>query len=348
MASIGSTLRQAGRQLGRRRPDRRAVARGGHHRRRARTRRRGLLSSTQATKSIIRVDLATQQRVKVVVKAGDGAGKGIGEPWQMTLGGPDLLILDRDGDAVALAPVGRQGPGHAGQAAPRRRARPSATTSATRRPTPANADSGLYFYYVVDPSSKQILRYPPTADGSGYPATRPTTWPRRRDVAAFRGLLIDGDVYALTQRRRDALPERSGGRLRARAAARRRRRPTRPRLPTVRHRPRSGARAASGSGTASTTRIVAMDKSSGDYLEQFLARRAGAPLDDVRGMFVVDRDRGRPAARARSGPTPAACWPARWSMPPALPRRPSPSTHRHRRQPRADQDAEADQEAPKP
>ena len=70
----------------------------------------------KATKSIIRVDLATHS-AKVVVKAGDGAGKGIGEPWQMTLGGPTCSAR-RDGVLALASSTPRAG--HARQAAARR------------------------------------------------------------------------------------------------------------------------------------------------------------------------------------------------------------------------------------
>ena len=144
----------------------------------------------KATKSIIRVDLATRS-AKVVVKAGDGAGKGIGEPWQMTLGGPDILILDRDGVLWRWRPSDAKGRGTlaklrlGGESALGDDIRDTATYA-------RNAESGLYFYYVVDPSSKQVLRYPPAADGSGYPATRPTIWPHRRTSPAIARCLSTG------------------------------------------------------------------------------------------------------------------------------------------------------------
>ena len=118
-----------------------------------------------------------------MVKAGDGAGKGIGEPWQMAIGGPDILILDRDGVLWRWRPSDAKGRGTlaklrlGGDTALGDDIRDTATYA-------RNADSGEYFYYLIDPSSKQILRYPPAADGSGYPAPRPNGWPPIRTSPA--------------------------------------------------------------------------------------------------------------------------------------------------------------------
>ena len=44
----------------------------------------------------------------------------------------------------------------------------------------------------------QILRYDPTADGSGFSAPNPYFVSEGEDVSAFHQLLVDGDVYAVT------------------------------------------------------------------------------------------------------------------------------------------------------
>ncbi|HVQ22276.1 MAG TPA: hypothetical protein VMT36_03320, partial [Candidatus Saccharimonadia bacterium] len=237
----------------------------------------------KATKSIIRVDLATHS-AKAVVKAGDGAGKGIGEPWQMTLGGPDILILDRDGvlwrwrpsDAKGRGTLAKLGLG--GDNALGDDIRDTATYA-------RNAESGLYFYYVVDPSSKQVLRYPPEADGSGYrpPADYLAT---PTDVSGYRALLVDGDAYALTS---DGVTRFQSGRADDYALE----------IPPDDADVRPGhdyrqiaidpLRREGGIWLwdSEHQRIVAMDKSSGNYVEQFLAAPGGPSFDDVRGMFVV-------------------------------------------------------------
>ena len=61
-----------------------------------------------------------------------------------------------------------------------------------------NPDQGLYRIYVPYPASRQILRYDPTADGGGFSAPAPYFISESVDVAAFRQLYVDGDVYAVT------------------------------------------------------------------------------------------------------------------------------------------------------
>ena len=71
---------------------------------------------------------------------------------------------------VALAPVERDGQGHA-----RSRSRSTAQLVGRRRDghrdvTCRTPSRGLYNLYVVDPSEQQILAYSPAADGGGFPA----------------------------------------------------------------------------------------------------------------------------------------------------------------------------------
>jgi hypothetical protein len=239
----------------------------------------------KASKSIIRVDLANQT-AKVVVKAGDGAGKGIGEPWHMAIGGPDILILDRDGVLWRWRPSDAKGRGTlaklrlGGETALGDDIRDTATYA-------RNADSGEYYYYLIDPSSKQILRYPPAADGSGYPGN-PTEWlATDTDVAGYRAMLIDGDAYVLN---RDGVIRYQSGRADDYELE----------IPPDDGDVRTGHEyrqfaidAMRREGRiwlwdAEHDRVLAMEKSSGDYLEQFLARGGSEALTDLRGMFVVE------------------------------------------------------------
>jgi hypothetical protein len=239
----------------------------------------------KATKSIIRVDLASRA-AKVVVKAGDGAGKGIGEPWQMTLGGPDLLILDRDGVLWRWRPSDAKGRGTlaklrlGGESALGDDIRDTSTFA-------RDADSGLYFYYVIDPSSKQILRYRPAGDGSGYPSAPNDYLATATDVAGYRALRIDGDAYVLT---RDGViryqsgraddyelePPPDDGDLRPGH--------------DYRHFAIDPLRREGGIWLwdGEHERVVSMEKASGDYTEQFLAAPGAEAFDDLRGMFVID------------------------------------------------------------
>ncbi|MET1232308.1 MAG: hypothetical protein ABWY52_05620 [Candidatus Limnocylindrales bacterium] len=239
----------------------------------------------KATKSIIRVDLASRT-AKVVVKAGDGAGKGIGEPWQMTLGGPDLLILDRAGVLWRWRPSDAKG---RGTLAKLRLGGDSALGDDIRDTSTfaRDADSGLYFYYVIDPSSKQILRFRPAGDGSGYPSAPNDYLATATDVAGYRALRIDGDAYVLT---RDGVIRYQSGRADDYE---------------LEQPPDDGdLRPGHDYGHFAIdplrreggiwlwdrehARVVSMEKASGDYNEQFLAALGAEAFDDVRGMFVID------------------------------------------------------------
>jgi hypothetical protein len=235
----------------------------------------------KGAKSVVRVDLAART-AKVVVKAGD---KGIGEPWQMTLSGPYLLILDRDGVLWRWTPSDTKGRGTlaklrlGGDGALGDDIRDSATYA-------RNADSGLYFYYLIDPSSKQILRYPPKADGSGYsdPADYLAT---ATDVSGYRAMVIDGDTYVLT---RDGLIRFQSGRADDYELE------VPPDDGDVR--PGHDYRQVASDPVrregrvwlwdGEHDRLLAMEKSSGDYIEQFVGAPGSEALADVRGMFVVD------------------------------------------------------------
>lgn len=62
----------------------------------------------------------------------------------------------------------------------------------------ANEGTGLYRLYVVDPSSRQVLRYEPAPDGTGYPAAPTGYFITPTNLADVDGIVIDGDLY-LTQ-----------------------------------------------------------------------------------------------------------------------------------------------------
>jgi hypothetical protein len=145
----------------------------------------------RTTKSVIRIDLSTSA-AKVLVKAGD---KGLGDPWAITAGGPDLLILDADGALWRWRPSDAKGSGTLAKL------RLSGDTPLGRdvRAIAAyvrNADTGLSFFYAVDPGARQILRYSPVADGSGF--VEPVGYlAAPADVSDVRAIVIDGDVFTL-------------------------------------------------------------------------------------------------------------------------------------------------------
>ena len=62
----------------------------------------------------------------------------------------------------------------------------------------ADEGTGLYRLYVVDPSSRQILRYQPAPDGTGYPAAPTGYFISTTNLGNVDGIVVDGDLY-LTQ-----------------------------------------------------------------------------------------------------------------------------------------------------
>ena len=134
-----------------------------------------------------------------------------------------------------------------------------------------NPDQGLYRLYVPYPASSQILRYDPTADGSGFSVPAPYFLGEGEDVAAFRQLLIDGDVYAVTS---PNVIRYFNGRATSFAlddAARQRRPAPGPRLRADRGDRARAASASCTSGTQLHGRVLVFDKNEGTYVEQFIA-----------------------------------------------------------------------------
>ena len=191
--------------------------------------------------SVVRIDPDSGASTPIVT-SGEGSGQGIGQPRLLARGGPDLLILDTAGSLWRWRPSDASGAGTLGQV----RVAGDQTWGADVvdfETFVINPDQGLYRIYVPYPASSQILRYEPTADGSGFSAPAPYFVGESEDVAAFSQLLIDGDVYAVTAP--DVLRYFNGRALDlvARRRARRRQPAPRPSIPVdrgerhARHRP---------------------------------------------------------------------------------------------------------------
>jgi hypothetical protein len=156
-----------------------------------------------------------------------------------------------------------------------------------------DASSGLYNFYVVDPSARQILRYLPAADGSRFPGA-PTGYLRvATDVSGYRQLYIDGDVYALTQ---TSVIHHVDGRAESFDLER---------LPDDGDlRPGHDFQLFYGTGErgegrlyiwdAKHSRIVVYDKSDGSFEGQFLTRDPAPPFAELRGMYVTEPRNQRP------------------------------------------------------
>ena len=245
----------------------------------------------RAAHTVVRFDLA-KKTAAVIVREGDGPGNGVGDPWKLTVGGPDVVIIDRNGGVWRWRPADRNGHGTLGLVVMNR----SVTwgTDLTDVETfVQNADAGLYNLYVVDPSSRQILRYAPAADGSGFPSDPTGYLATAQDVSGYEQLFIDGDIYALST---DTVTRFVNGRPDASFSLA---------VPLDNQDLRPGhhyqlltATATRGQGTlyvydATWSRVVAFDKATGAYLGQYIAADGTPPFQDVRGMFLLDPGGGR-------------------------------------------------------
>jgi hypothetical protein len=249
----------------------------------------GAYSIERFTRAVLRYDPRTKD-AKPVVTVGDGPGDGIGVPWQLAAAGRDVLILDTRGALWRWQPSNTSGRGTLGRL-PVAGNTPWGTdlidTATFVRP------NGIYNFYVIDPSAKQILRYLPAADGSRFPSA-PTGYLRvATDVSGFRQLYIDGDVYALTA---TGVIRYIDGRAESLDLER---------LPDDADlRPGHDFRLFFGTGDraegrlylwdAKYSRIVVYDKGKGTYIEQFLTTPPNPTYSDLRGMYVVEPRNSRP------------------------------------------------------
>ncbi|HEY6056837.1 MAG TPA: hypothetical protein VIV06_02345, partial [Candidatus Limnocylindrales bacterium] len=238
----------------------------------------------RGAKTVFRIDLQ-QHKATVVVRAGqDAAGTKVAEPKFVAVGGPDLLVLDAKNVLWRWRPADREGAGTL------TKVKVSGSTSwgADIRGIGTfirNADEGLYNLYVVDPSERQVLRYSPAADGSGYPRAPTGYLATAQSVDGVSGLLIDGDVYLVDD---GAIERLRGGRTGDWVAHP-------PGDELLRRAPRLLAVASpspNGEGTlyaydVANARVIAYDKVSGEFREQYRLAGGASGFSDVRGMYVT-------------------------------------------------------------
>jgi hypothetical protein len=236
--------------------------------------------------TVIRADPDTGA-ITTVLTTGDGPGGGIGTPRLLAHGGPDLLILDFDGRLWRWRPSGALG-----------EIRLSGDqvwdeTVVDLQAFIIDLDQGLYRIYVPYPKTSQILRYDPTADGGGFSPPAPYFISESIEVARFRQLYVDGDIYAVTS---DNLEQYFNGRQTAFSLD--------PPPDDNDLRPghdyaRLAATGVRGDGDLYVwdklwSRVLVYDKAAGAYSTQYLAADGTPPLADLTGMYIVDRGHSEP------------------------------------------------------
>lgn len=243
----------------------------------------------RATKTVYRVDVQAGTASAVVRAGQQAAGTTVADPWLLAVGGPDLLILDRKDQLWRWRPADRKGAGTLTRVTVSEASGWGSDVRALGTYV-RSVDAGLYNLYVVDPSAKQILRYSPAADGSGFPAASTGYLATAQDVSDIDALFIDGDVYVTE---RGAVKRFVGGQTGSWSL-------DDPGDELLRPAPRFTLLAsASARGTGelyaydpASARVLAFEKADGSYKEQY--RLAGGDRDwkDVRGMYVVARPNG--------------------------------------------------------
>jgi hypothetical protein len=236
-----------------------------------------------ATASVYRINLAEKTAIAIFRDGTHAAGSVEAAPVMMTVGGPDLLVLDVKNVLWRWRPADEAGLGTTTKV----KVTGSAEWGDDLRAIGTflrEASSGLYNFYIVDPSEMEILAYTPAADGSGFPAAPAKRLTTPRPVDGVTWLYIDGDIWIADG---GAILRVVAGTTDGWAAA-----PLTDGL--LRNAPVYAA-VVSGSERRSgrlygydpaNQRVVAFFKSTGEYVEQY--RLAGTATDwaDARGWYV--------------------------------------------------------------
>ncbi len=240
----------------------------------------------QQARTVSRVDPETGATT-VIVTAGDGSGEGIGTPMMLSVGGPDLLISDIRSNLWRWRPSDDTGRGTLGPVLLSDDVAWGADIiDINTFLLPNQSEDGLYRLYVTDPSSDQILSYQPTADGSGFSTPSDYLAADSEDLGEFRQVIIDGNLYGLTE---DDAVKHLSGRVQDFSLA------TPPDEGDLR--PGRDYRLFAGPGgigqgslyvwDAQHGRLLVFRKSDGGFVEQWFTGARMAPLQDLRGLYVV-------------------------------------------------------------
>lgn len=147
--------------------------------------------------AVYRVDPAAQPnpRATVIYQPGyELFGSTTGRAQTISASGPDILIFDASSNLWRWRPADLSGKG----TLVRLRVRDGelwGSDVTIISGFAADEGTGLYRIYVVDPSARQILRYTPAPDGTGYPAPPTGYLINPTSLASVDAMAIDGDLY---------------------------------------------------------------------------------------------------------------------------------------------------------
>jgi hypothetical protein len=161
----------------------------------------------KVTGAVYRID-AERGRATVVYQPGfDLYGTRTGRALLLAASGPDLVVFDASSNLWRWRPSDGAGKG----TLVKLRVRDGELWGSDVKAIvgfAADPGTGLYRLYVVDPSARQILRYQPAPDGTGYPATPTAYLINPLSLGSLTSIAIDGDVYMTSD---GALRRYSGG-----------------------------------------------------------------------------------------------------------------------------------------
>jgi hypothetical protein len=244
-------------------------------------------------RAVYRIDVR-RKRATVVIRFGQrAAGTRAAAPQFISVGGPDLLILDARNTLWRWRPADNRGRGTLTRI-PVMNAASWGDDILAVGTYVRNPEQGLYNLYVVDPSEQQILRYSPSADGGGFPARATPYLATAREVDGMRGLYIDGDVYVVEDGGLERFASGKDDSWEADPPGDEVLRPV-PEYAQV-----------TGAGDAregriyaydpQNARVLAIDKASGAYIEQYRLANEPEEWQDMRGMYVTPGIDGGPAS----------------------------------------------------
>lgn len=147
--------------------------------------------------AVYRVDPAAQPRPRATVIFQPGyelSGSTTGRAQTISASGPDILIFDTSSNLWRWRPADLSGKG----TLVRLRVRDGelwGSDVSIISGFAADEGTGLYRMYVVDPSARQILRYTPAPDGTGYPSPPTGFLINPTSLASVDAMEIDGDLY---------------------------------------------------------------------------------------------------------------------------------------------------------
>jgi hypothetical protein len=245
----------------------------------------------RTTKTVYRIDLKAK-KATVVLRSGQvAAGTKAADPKMLATGGIDLLILDTKNVLWRWRPADAKGTGSLSRVLVNGASGWGTDIKAIGTFLRGNAEQALYNLYVVDPSAKQILRYSPAADGSGYPAAATGFLATAQGLDDVDGMFIDGDVYLAEK---GVIKRFVGGQAGGWQT-------TEPGDTLLRSAPRYLEVTSPGDRQAGilygydrqNARVIAMDKASGAFREQYRIT-LDPGWKDVRGMYVTPGAQGDP------------------------------------------------------